>query len=200
VKVNGRVGVARTIRNANGKVEIDRSAVYLRSDRPEEALQHAEISATTKIATLSRAPTEFRGSEVRDAPKVSPPVITGQFRETHEITSPRLAPRALSTLHEATYDYKAHGFSMSHEVGTAAEAHPVIVARMNSFGGVYAPSGNSAGAGAVHGLPSAGHMAAASYGTSGGGVSGIASGHSGGGSGASSSAASAAVSASGHPL
>jgi len=101
-------------------------------------------------------------------------------------------------LHQASYDYKAGGFTIP------GDAHPMVVAWMNSYGSVSAQSGHNSSPGAVPGLPPAGHAGGGFGGsTSGGGgghsgggtSSGLGASHSGGGGSGASNAASSAASA-----
>lgn len=74
-----------------------------------------------------------------NAPKVSRLVITAQFHDTHKgTTTSGSLPK--SSLRDANYDYRAHGFAIPGEAKTGGNAHLEIVAKMNSYGEVYAAS------------------------------------------------------------
>src|SRR6516162_71035 len=163
-------------------------------------MKHSELSATSKVTLLNNAPKEYRSGGTENAPRAPQPEITAQFRDSHVTTA--TGPATKGALHQASYDYKAHGFTVP------GDAHPVVVARMNSYGSLSAPAGHSNGQGIVPGLPPGGHAGGGFGGSTGGGGGGHSSGgggsssgggssHSGGGSSAS-NAASGTASASSH--
>jgi|SRR6516162_5946600 hypothetical protein len=157
-------------------------------------MKHSELSATSKVTLLNNAPKEYRSGGTENAPRAPQPEITAQFRDSHVTTA--TGPATKGALHQASYDYKAHGFTVP------GDAHPVVVARMDSYGSVSAPTGHNSNPGAVSGLPPAGRAGGGFGGGTGGGGGGHSSGgggssgggssHSGGGGSASSSASSAA--------
>jgi hypothetical protein len=192
VRVNGRVGIARTLQNgAKGKSGVDwKSGVYLLPQKPGEGMKHSELSGTTKLALLHDAPKEYRGGWAQNALRVPQPTITAQFRDSHTGTTTASAGSpARGTLHQANYDYKARGFTVPGETKAGAGGHPVIVARMNSYGAVSAPTGRNSSPGAVPGLSHASHSSGGFSGSSGGSASHSSVGgasHSSGGGGSSS--------------
>jgi len=193
VKVNGRVGIARTLTNGpKGKEVVDRKGgVYSPPQKPGEVLKRSELSGTTKVALLHNAPKEYRGGWAQNAPRVPQPTITARFRDSHTaVTTIALAGSpAKSTLHQANYDYNARGFTVPGETKAGVRAHPVIVARMNSYGAVSVPTGRNSSPGAVPGLTHASHSSAVFSGGFGGGAAHSAGGggsHSSGGGGSSS--------------
>jgi hypothetical protein len=214
VRVNGRVGIARTLENgAKGKSGVDwKSGVYFPPQKPGEGMKHSELSDTAKVALLHDAPREYRGGWAQNAPSVPQPTITAQFRDSHTAvtTTASAGSPAKSTLHQANYDYRAHGFTVPGETKAGVGARPVIVARMNSYGAVSAPTGRNSSPGAVPGLSHAPHSSGGFSGSSGGsaphssGGGGSSSGggaaHSpgGGGSSAASSASAASAGAGSH--
>lgn len=145
-------------------------------------MKHSELSGTTKVALLHDAPKEYRGGWAQNALRVPQPTITAQFRDSHTVTTTASAGSpAKCTLHQANYDYKAHGFTVPGETKAGAGGHPVIVARMNSYGAVSAPTGRNSSPGAVPGLSHASHASGGFSGSSAGSNS-----HSSGGGGSSS--------------
>jgi len=204
-KVNGRSGLVRTVESgAKGKTAVNwKAGVYLPAQKPGEAMRHAQLSAASKVTLLNNAPKEYPGGGMENAARVAEPTITAQFHEGHAAVTNAGRLAATGALHQASYDFKTHGFTVP------GDAHAVVVARMNSYGAVSAPSGHSGSPGAVPGLPPAGHSGSGLGGSTGGGLGGHSSGgggsssgggssHSGGGSGASSAASSAASAAASH--
>lgn len=205
-KVNGRAGIVRTAENgAKGKSGVNlKAGIYLPPQKPGEPMRYAELSATSKVALLGSAPKEYRGGGAENTSRVSEPTITAQFHDGHTKVGAAAAsgPKAqgVGALHQASYDFKAHGFTIP------GDAHPVMVARMDSYGAVSAPTGHNGSPGAVPGLAPAGHSGGGFGGSTGGGAGGHSSGgggsgsgggssHSGGGGGSASSSASSAGSA-----
>ena len=203
-KVNGRFGIVRTVQSgAKGTPAVNwKAGVYVLPQKPGERMTHSELSAGSKVTLLHSAPKEYRGGGVENAPRVPQPAITAQFQSGRAtVTAPALSAAKVG-LGQASYDYKAHGFTVP------GDAHPVVVARMNSYGSLSAPAGHSNGQGIVPGLPPGGHAGGGFGGSTGGGGGGHSSGgggsssgggssHSGGGSSAS-NAASGTASASSH--
>jgi uncharacterized membrane protein YgcG len=198
-RVNGRVGIVRTVETgAKGKPAVNwKAGVDLPPQKPGEVMRHAELSLTSKVRLLNAAPKEYRAGGVENLPRVPVPAITAEFRDRDAAVQTAAGRGTNGVLHQASYDYKARGFTMP------GEAHPAVVARMNSYGSVSAPTGHNGSPGAVPGLVPAAHGAGGFGGSTGGGgghsgsgsASGGGSSHAGGGSSSASNAASSAASA-----
>ena len=197
-RVNGRVGIVRTVETgAKGKPAVNwKAGVDLPPRKPGEVMRHSELSATSKVRLLDGAPKEYRVGAVENSPRVPAPAITAEFHDRDASVQTAAGRGANGVLHQASYDYKARGFTIP------GDAHPTVVARMNSYGAVSAPTGHNSSPGAVPGLVPAAHAAGGFGGSTGGGghsggssSSGGGSSHSGGGSSSASNAASSAASA-----
>jgi len=159
-------------------------------------MRHSELSATSKVRLLDGAPKEYRVGAVENSPRVPAPAITAEFHDRDASVQTAAGRGANGVLHQASYDYKARGFTIP------GDAHPTVVARMNSYGAVSAPTGHNSSPGAVPGLVPAAHAAGGFGGSTGGGghsggssSSGGGSSHSGGGGSSASNAVSSAASA-----
>jgi hypothetical protein len=154
----------------NGKFAPCGANDYLPPQKPGEVLKHSELSGTAKVALLHDAPKEYRGGWAQNAPRVPEPTITAQFRDSHTAVTTTASPEK-GTLHQANYDYKARGFTVPGETKAGAGGPPVIVARMNSYGAVSAPTGRNSSPAAVPGLSHASHSSGGFSGSFGGSAS-----------------------------
>lgn len=182
MRYNGRVGIVRTVQSAKGKAEANwKARIYLPTQKTGEVMRHSELSATSKVAPLNSAPKEYRGGGAENASRMPEPTITAQFHDAHTTVTAAAGSTTQGALHQASYDFKEHGFTIP------GEAHPLVVARMNSYGVVSAPTGHNGSPAAVPGLPPAGHSAGGFGGSTGAGVGGHSSGGGGSSSGGGSS-------------
>jgi hypothetical protein len=143
VKANGHVGIMRgvPIREKGRLALSSKNPVYLLPREAGEPVKRLEADSLKSVKALSEPPRQYRSEP--SGPRVTAPAITAQYREANNRGVETAAAVSKSSLRQAVYDYKAHGFAVPGEGKTPA-TRPVVIAAMNSHGELSAPTRKNA--------------------------------------------------------